>query len=109
MKKCTGCGRTDEKPLGLNKNGEPYLACCPDSSYYEITAVEWLLNEFQEAHKDFGGLDLEWLKRFNQAKEMEKQQIIDAVNETMEEMNLYESFRTLKNGEQYYNETFKKD
>lgn len=42
-----------------------------------------------------------------EAKEMEKQQIIDAVEETMEEMNLYESFRTLKNGEQYYNETFK--
>lgn len=38
------------------------------------TAVEWLLNEFQEAHKDFGGLDLQWLNKFEKAKEMEKQQ-----------------------------------
>jgi hypothetical protein len=37
------------------------------------TAVEWLLNEFQEELKDYGGLDLEWLKRFEHAKEMEKQ------------------------------------
>ena len=44
------------------------------------TAVEWLLNEFQEAHKDFGGLDLQWLNKFEQAKEIEKQQIIDAYN-----------------------------
>jgi hypothetical protein len=42
------------------------------------TAVEWIKNEIQEALKDYGGLDLEWLKRFEQAKEMEKQQIIEA-------------------------------
>jgi len=41
------------------------------------TAVEWLLNEFQEIHKDYSGLDLEWLKRFEQAKETEKQQTIE--------------------------------
>ena len=34
------------------------------------TAIEWLLNEFQEAHKDFGGLDLQWLKKFEKAKEI---------------------------------------
>ena len=38
------------------------------------TAVEWLLNEFQEALKDYGGLDFEWLKRFEQAKELDKEQ-----------------------------------
>jgi hypothetical protein len=65
------------------------------------TAVEWLLNEFQEAHKDFGGLDLEWLKRFDQAKEMEKQQIIDAYD--------YDNHYTLEHAKQYYNQTFKKD
>ncbi len=37
------------------------------------TAVEYLLNEFQKVHKDFGGIDLEWLKRFDQAKEMESE------------------------------------
>lgn len=30
-KKCTGCGRLNTEPLGLNKNGEPYLACCLDN------------------------------------------------------------------------------
>jgi hypothetical protein len=67
------------------------------------TAVEWLLNEFQEAHKDFGGLDLEWLKRFDQAKEMEKQQIVDAFD------GFPLSTRNSQNGEEYYNQTFKKD
>lgn len=35
MKICTGCGRSENEPLGLNKKGEPYLACCPDSNYVE--------------------------------------------------------------------------
>lgn len=68
------------------------------------TAVEWLLNEFQEAHKDFGGLDLQWLNKFEKAKEIEKQQIIDAysngdINGIME---------SEKKAERYYKETFKK-
>jgi hypothetical protein len=54
------------------------------------TAIEWLLNEFQEAHKDFGGLDLEWLKRFNQAKEMEKQQLSEYLNELSRNINRVE-------------------
>jgi hypothetical protein len=37
------------------------------------TPVNWLLNQFQEGHKDFGGLDLEWLKRFKTALQMESQ------------------------------------
>jgi hypothetical protein len=43
------------------------------------TPVSWLLNQFQEGHKDFGGLDLEWLKRFKTALQMEfqKQQKYD--------------------------------
>jgi hypothetical protein len=44
------------------------------------TAVEWLENEFKEAHKMFGGIDTNWIKRFEQAKEMEKEQIIEAYN-----------------------------
>ena len=44
----------------------------------------------------------------NELLEMEKKQIIEAVEETISEMNLYESYRTLQNGEQYYNETFNK-
>jgi hypothetical protein len=38
------------------------------------TAVEWLENEFKEAHKMFGGIDTNWIKRFEQAKAMEKEQ-----------------------------------
>jgi hypothetical protein len=38
--------------------------------------------------------------------QMEKQQIIEAVEKTIQEMNLYESFRTFENGGQYYNETY---
>ena len=61
------------------------------------TAVEWLLNEFQEVHKDYGGLDTNWLKRFDKAKEMEKEQIIEA------------HYAEEQDGEQYYNETFKSE
>ena len=66
------------------------------------TSVEWLVKELFPKR-----LTEEQYYCIEKAKEMEKKQIIDAVTETMEEMNLYESFRTLKNGEQYYNETFK--
>ena len=41
--------------------------------------------------------------------EKEKEQIIEAVRETIYEMDMYESFRTLKNGEQYYQKTFVDD
>lgn len=40
------------------------------------TAVEWLENEFKEAHKMFGGIDTNWIKRFEQAKAMEKEQMV---------------------------------
>jgi hypothetical protein len=33
---CTGCGRSNLEPLGVNPQGEPFLACCPDSNYKEI-------------------------------------------------------------------------
>ena len=61
----------------------------------QITAVEWLINE----------LDYETISKFDkkllQAKEMEKEQIIDAWED-----GCYSYFT--KNSEQYYNETFKK-
>ena len=45
IKICTGCGRLNTQPLGLNKNGDYYAACCPDNSYKVMTVVEWLVNE----------------------------------------------------------------
>jgi hypothetical protein len=66
------------------------------------TAVEWLENEFQEIFKEWGGLDTHWIKRFEQAKAMEKEQMEDSY-----------CFGILDSGEDglgfnhYYNKTFK--
>jgi hypothetical protein len=67
------------------------------------TAVEWLENEFQEIFKEWGGLDTHWIKRFDQAKAMEKEQIIDAWDNGCEDDGI------IDNAEQYYNETFKSE
>jgi len=63
------------------------------------------MDNFEKISKDVSISDI---KRMigNYYLEREKKQIIEAVEETMSEMNLYETFRTLKNGEQYYQETF---
>ena len=58
------------------------------------TAVEWIIQEL----KDLGNYTYSLEKLLEQAKEMEKQQIIDAYNE------IYTS-----TGEQYYNKKFKKE
>jgi hypothetical protein len=65
------------------------------------TAVEWLIEELQKADwipKD--SLIMEYV--VNQAKEMEKQQIIDAYNEGGC------NWDSELEAEQYYNDTFKK-
>ena len=65
------------------------------------TAVEWLYDRFL-----FAGYAApsEWKE---QAKEMEKEQIIDACNL---QRNDYRGMPTYnKSGEQYYKETFKQD
>jgi hypothetical protein len=70
-----------------------------------MTAVEWFLSEL-ERMQYFIGNDM--LQAYKQAKEMEKQQIMNAYG--------IKTFRTIKmgldvyeqiNGEQYYNETYK--
>ena len=74
-----------------------------------MTVVEWLideLNEIKSSSTSMNGeirfLKKEFKEALEQAKEMEKQQIIDAYH-----INPLES--KWKNiGEQYYNETFKK-
>jgi hypothetical protein len=58
------------------------------------TAVEWF--EDQVGHNSIMGLK-EWNEIFEQAKEMEKEQIIEA----------YESLEH-RHGENYYNENYKK-
>jgi hypothetical protein len=63
------------------------------------TAVEWLI---EEIHKN-----IEWIPipMQEQAKEMEKEQIIDAFKEG----NLYHGWALKHEPEKYYNETYKKE
>jgi len=62
------------------------------------TAVEWLLEQLTMANFEEQKIVI------NKAKEMHKQEIIDAY-ETAIETDVYNT--PLKIGEQYYNETFK--
>ncbi len=77
---CKGCGRLDNKPLGMNKNGEPYLACCPDSDYRIVLAVEYLEEQINHYSFCFGmppnmNVRIDIPKEIlEQAKELEKQQ-----------------------------------
>ena len=57
------------------------------------TAVEWLLEELLKGYFEQQQISIK------QAKQMEKQQIIDAYDVQWVE--------NIKNGEDYYNETFK--
>jgi hypothetical protein len=59
------------------------------------TAVEWLANNLKQNH----GIDLTLYSEFEQAKQMEKEQITKAYNSAI----------PFKFGEQYYNETFKSE
>jgi hypothetical protein len=65
-----------------------------------MTAIEWLVEQLQESGISFFKYEIEFIE---QAKEMEKQQIIDACQSTSNTdfWVKYESF------EHYYNETFK--
>jgi hypothetical protein len=65
------------------------------------TAVEWLIEQIKDDQFKKVKTDLQWSKIFEQAKEMEKQQIMDAtcfgeyINDDKEI------------AERYYNETYK--
>ena len=64
------------------------------------TAVEWLVEHFKD-NRFLSAFEEE----INQAKEMEKQQIIDAVSKGWDN---YEEGKVRWIGEQYYNEKFNK-
>jgi hypothetical protein len=72
------------------------------------TTLEWLKEQF-EKDGDTTFLNLNW-DRFDellqQAKEMEKEQIIDAYENGVKETN---SRCEYQDAEQYYNETFKSE
>lgn len=76
-----------------------------------MTAVEWLLEKISYQDKDnFIYVSPTISKKdIEQAKEMEKQHIIDACNQTeFEDIDGMGIHETITKGEQYYNETFKK-
>jgi hypothetical protein len=63
------------------------------------TAVEWLINQIDDMY-----LHQIYNKEFEQAKEMEKQQIINS----MDIAQMTDFYVKYEGSEQYYNETFKK-
>jgi hypothetical protein len=65
------------------------------------TAVEWLIDELRNKH----GLSIDLYSEFEQAKEMEKEQISKAY---FEGWSCPHGEGLPETGEQYYNETFKK-
>jgi hypothetical protein len=68
------------------------------------TAVEWLIIQM---HTHWTNEDVTFQTLLEQAKTMEKEQIIDAVNDSWN-MAKHSNFADAQ-AEQYYNETFKKD
>jgi hypothetical protein len=67
------------------------------------TAVEWFQDQIIKIVN--GKCELSEIQIFEQAKAMEKEQIIDAFDEAIFLAGEYE----LTNGEQYYKETFKSE
>jgi hypothetical protein len=74
------------------------------------TAVEWLYEKIKSnIDAEDGSMNMNWLydNTFQQAKEMEKQQIIDA-RVTSPLLDTFNKNEYIIEAEQYYNETFKK-
>ena len=67
-----------------------------------MTAVEWLIDELTRLGHNFKL----YKKEIEQAKEMEKQQIIDFAVWFNNRNNEYQSYENI--AEQFYNETFNK-
>ena len=73
------------------------------------TAVEWLIEAMYQETYPFNP---KYSKIFEQAKEMEKEQIIysnyngQGVNKKLRDINIHEM---ITKAEQYYNETFKSE
>ena len=68
------------------------------------TAVEWLVEQIKSDQNQKALSASEWMQVIEQAKQMEKEQIVDAH---------YQGYRndigTTEISEQYYNETYKKE
>jgi len=71
------------------------------------TAVEWLIEQIKDDQFKKVKTDLQWSKIFEQAKEMEKQQIMYAFNSGENSDDYFFPSLKLKECEVYYNETYK--
>jgi len=69
------------------------------------TAVEWLIIQM---HTHWTNEDVTFQTLIEQAKAMEKEQIIDSFVECWKE-NMPEGYECKQSAEYYYNETYKKD
>jgi hypothetical protein len=69
------------------------------------TAVEWLIKQIKEDQTIKAKSMGEWNTVFHQSKEMEKEQIIEAV----ESVSINEKTGEFLNGKEYYNEVFIKN
>jgi hypothetical protein len=74
------------------------------------TAVEWLVEQLKE-YKHLSYNEQYWI--FKQAKEMEKEQIINSFNQGYTQCSIEDlkptSRKRYEDAEQYYNETFKSE
>jgi hypothetical protein len=68
-----------------------------------MTAVEWLIEEMSKTYI-FDQYDFDMFKR---AKQMEKQQIIDAHGNQTKKSPGISNYTYILTGEEYYNQTFK--
>jgi len=75
----------------------------------EQTAIDWLVSQLN--NMSWGHISIDVPKEMiEQAKQMEKQHIIDAANQfEFQDIHGYGICDTITKGEQYYLETFKKD
>ena len=89
---CYGSNQIHECYCNLNNN-----------NMKEFTAVEWLIQNIVEDQTIKAKSMSEWIKIFEQAKAMEKEQIENAYGDGLN------AHRTnFCNREEYYNETYKK-
>ena len=77
------------------------------------TAGEWLIEQIKSDQYQKALSLSEWMKVFEQAKEMEKEQIkevfIDVSDVLLKETDTQQKAKIKQAAEQYYNETFKSE
>jgi hypothetical protein len=111
--------RSIELQYGLNRNGDADALAMMNwykrltqiesaienlKKTTEMTAVEWLKEQFKVPNsKSYIS------KTFEQALEMEKQQIIEAFNAGVNSEDFFCPHFVISESEEYYNETYKKD